>query len=205
MNSQARKRALILFAALFATLLAAYFAPPAEEAAEPVLRGAADRSQASSVPAAIPAHPSQARMQPRPRSLLPQEPGNLFQVDGPPPPPERSAGAIRPPAPEAPPLPYSYMGKLIEDGIHSVFLLREGHDKPYIVKTGDWLDGKYRVDAISPQLVEFTYLPLGQKQRLQTGETAQGRARPSNDAGRPPLPMELQDRLKQMPNSGASE
>jgi hypothetical protein len=33
------------------------------------------------------------------------------------------------------------------------------------------LDGQYRVDAIDPPLLEFTYLPLAQKQTLNIGTT----------------------------------
>ena len=36
---------------------------------------------------------------------------------------------------------------------------------------GAVLDGQYRVDAIDPPLLEFTYLPLAQKQTLNIGTT----------------------------------
>lgn len=71
-------------------------------------------------------------------------------------------------APTAPPLPFAYIGKVIEDGTETVFLTRE--DKSYAVKRGETIDGVYRVEKIAPSSVTFTYLPLRQKQQLATGE-----------------------------------
>ena len=79
--------------------------------------------------------------------------------NAPPPPP--------PPPPQAPPLPFTYMGKLIEDGRIVVFLTQG--DRNHIVRQGDTIDGTYRVDAVTEQRLALTYLPLKQKQELAFG------------------------------------
>jgi hypothetical protein len=63
-----------------------------------------------------------------------------------------------------PALPFTYIGKLIEDGKLAVFLSRGGESLS--VKPGDTIAGEYRVDAISESEITFTYLPLKAKQRL---------------------------------------
>lgn len=79
--------------------------------------------------------------------------------NAPPPPP--------PPPPQAPPLPFTYMGKLIEEGRIVVFLTQG--DRNHIVRQGDTIDGTYRVDAVTEQRLALTYLPLKQKQELALG------------------------------------
>lgn len=81
----------------------------------------------------------------------------------PPPPPK----AVPPPPPAPPPLPFSYMGKLQEEGRLTVFLTKQ--DRNYAVKAGDTLDGAYRVDSVEAQRVVFTYLPLNMQQTLAIG------------------------------------
>lgn len=66
--------------------------------------------------------------------------------------------------PAAPPLPFRYVGKAIEDGKLAVFLQR-GEDS-YSVQRGQKLDDEYRVDQVSETKVVFTYLPLKTKQTL---------------------------------------
>jgi hypothetical protein len=79
--------------------------------------------------------------------------------NAPPPPP--------PPRPQAPPLPFTYMGKLIDDGRIVVFLTQG--DRNHIVRQGDTIDGTWRVDAVTEQHLSLTYLPLKQKQELAFG------------------------------------
>lgn len=80
-------------------------------------------------------------------------------------PPEQKPAPLAPPA--APPLPFSYMGKLMEDGKPVVFLnIRE---RNFIVKEGDIVAGNYRVEKIQPQMVTMTYLPLNMQQTLMMG------------------------------------
>lgn len=65
--------------------------------------------------------------------------------------------------PSAPPLPFRYLGKMIEDGRLNVFLARG--DESLAVSAGQRI-GEYRVDKITEREVVFTYLPLKTKQSL---------------------------------------
>jgi hypothetical protein len=82
--------------------------------------------------------------------------------------PNAAPQAAQAAAPEAPPLPFRYVGKMIEDGKLAVFLSR-GEDS-YSVhagqKRGQKIDEQYRVDKVTETSVTFTYLPLKTKQTL---------------------------------------
>lgn len=65
--------------------------------------------------------------------------------------------------PVAPPLPFRYLGKMIEDGRLNVFLARG--EESLSVSAGTRI-GEYRVDRITEREVVFTYLPLKTKQSL---------------------------------------
>jgi hypothetical protein len=81
-------------------------------------------------------------------------------------PPEPVAAAAA--APSAPPLPFVYLGKLVEDGKPTIFLGRDA--KHYVVREGDTIDDTYRVVTIRGGLMELTYIPLGIRQTLAVGE-----------------------------------
>lgn len=85
----------------------------------------------------------------------------------PPPPPAPVAAPPPPPPPSAPPLPFTYLGKALENGAWEVYLARAG--KTYIVHAKTVIDGTYRVDAIAPPILMLTYLPLNQVQQLNIG------------------------------------
>ena len=78
----------------------------------------------------------------------------------PPPPPP-------PPPPSAPPLPFTVIGKAVANGQWEVFLARGS--ETLIVRDKMVLDGVYRVDAIAPPGMTFTYLPLNQVQQITIG------------------------------------
>jgi hypothetical protein len=88
-----------------------------------------------------------------------------------PPPPPQSATTALPvseaPRPVAPALPFIVIGKKLEGDEWEVYLARG--DQTYIAKQGGELAGDYRVDAISPTQMTLIYLPLNEKQTLQTG------------------------------------
>src|SRR5262245_53282469 len=65
--------------------------------------------------------------------------------------------------PEAPPLPFRYVGKMIEDGKLAVFLANG--DEAVTAIAGQQI-GDYRVDKVTESEVQFTYLPLKTKQSL---------------------------------------
>ena len=68
-----------------------------------------------------------------------------------------------PAKPEAPPLPFRYVGKMIEDGKLAV-VLASGNEA--VTAVAGQLIGDYRVDAVTETEVRFTYLPLKTKQSL---------------------------------------
>lgn len=76
---------------------------------------------------------------------------------------------LPPPPPQAPPLPFAYLGKMIDGEKTTVFLATP--DRNYVVRSGDTLDGRYRVESIEEGAVAFTYLPLGTKQTLPFAAT----------------------------------
>lgn len=86
---------------------------------------------------------------------------NLFRAQSwqPPPPPPAP-----PEKPKAPPLPFTYLGHLVEDKGIALFLGRQ--QRTLIVRAGDVIDGTHRVDAVSAQRAVFTYLPLDIQQPL---------------------------------------
>ena len=81
----------------------------------------------------------------------------------PPPPP--------PAAPRAPPVPFTYLGKLIEADRITVFLT-DGN-RNWAVRPDDTIDGAYRVDAIGDRAITLTYLALDVRQEVAIG-TAPG-------------------------------
>ena len=85
----------------------------------------------------------------------------------PPPPPPSNAPPPPPPPPSAPPLPFKFIGKSLQDGVWEIYLAR--NDQTYLVRTGTTIEGAYRVDAIRPPILTLTYLPLDQVQQLNIG------------------------------------
>jgi hypothetical protein len=84
------------------------------------------------------------------------------QRNAPPPPP--------PPPPQAPPVPFTFMGKLIDADRITVFLTNGNHN--WAVRAGDTIDGAYRVEAIGDRTMTLTYLALGKQQELAIGEAS---------------------------------
>lgn len=68
-------------------------------------------------------------------------------------------------APVAPPLPFSYLGRM-KNGERTIVYLRKNQQGMAIAESGATLDNAYMVDGISDTAVHFTYLPLGAKQVL---------------------------------------
>jgi hypothetical protein len=85
----------------------------------------------------------------------------------PPPPPAPPAEATQPPPPSAPPLPFTYIGKSLQEGRWEIYLARG--ERTYLVQEAAVIDGAYRVDAIRPPMLTLTYLPLNQVQQLNIG------------------------------------
>lgn len=148
---------------------------PELEVAEPVERAATTPAPAR--PAAAPAAAGTAIARLVPRETLIGDGSDRFGAGGqdlfarqdwtPPPPPPANEAPPPPPPPSAPPLPFTYVGKSLQDGVWEIYLARG--DRTYLVRDGMTLDGTYRVDAIRPPMLTLTYLPLDQVQQLNIG------------------------------------
>lgn len=82
----------------------------------------------------------------------------------PPPPPE---AALPPPKPRPPALPFQFFGHMMDGDTATVFLTQAGRN--HVVKSGETIDGAYRVESITPQKIVFRYLPLDETQELARG------------------------------------
>ena len=80
-----------------------------------------------------------------------------------------SCPASPPPKPTTPPLPFSYAGKLVEEGNALVFLTQGNRN--LAVRSGDVIDGVWRVESIRPPTMMMSYLPLKTVVPLVIGET----------------------------------
>jgi hypothetical protein len=133
-------------------------APPA-----PPVRGAATTT------APVKPEPAIARLVPR-EILLGKAGGGADSLFGrqdwtpPPPPPPPPAP---PPPPTAPPLPFTVIGKSLEDGKWEVYLA--SGQNTHIAHEGAVLDGAWRIERIAPPLMTLTYLPLNHVQQLNIG------------------------------------
>lgn len=85
-----------------------------------------------------------------------------------PPPPPPPPAATPPPPPTAPRLPFSYLGKIEEAANAPVFFLQKG-EKLYTVKSGDIVDGIYRVEGDTGGRLRLTYLPMNLAQAVELG------------------------------------
>lgn len=103
------------------------------------------------------------------RKAFPERAANLT-----PPPPQAKAPKPAPEPPPAPapvvvpagppPLPFSYVGKLVEGGRRSAVLARD--QAVFVVRTGDSLAGRYRVQSVREEQVVLLNLEFGVAQPL---------------------------------------
>ena len=167
MNLSPRARKIALFAALGVTLVAAFIGGgPEQEISEPAKNSVKRSTSARKAPTPetyVALNSEQLKRDASEWDVVDIFATRTWYVAPPPPPP------AKPPPPSAPPLPFSYIGKLEEAGATTVFLTRQGTN--YSVKQGDQIDGTYRIDQISPQAVVLTYLPLNIRQTLPIGAT----------------------------------
>ncbi|HRK78171.1 MAG TPA: hypothetical protein PLQ95_06495 [Thiobacillus sp.] len=167
MNDKARRRA--LFAALAGiTAWSSWLAldESATEAGNAVVELAepAARARSADLPAIAPARPQAVA----PRLALART--NLFpeQTWFVPPPPPPPPPYVPPPLPQAPPLPFSYMGRWQEAGQTTYYLTRG--TASVSVRAGQVLNGVWRLEPVAGGMLNFTYLPLNQMRSLRTGD-----------------------------------
>ncbi|KAI5915498.1 hypothetical protein [Thauera sp. 2A1] len=173
----ANRRPLLFGAALLATLAATWWAamlentvaPPATRpgAASPATRGAATSAAALRTPIARARGAAPAALAVS-RHAWPAEGGTLMASSAPPAPVVQAPPPAPPPEAGLPPLPFRFAGLIEERGERSVVLL-EGREVR-ILRAGERIDERYRVDRITPTRIEFTYLPLRQQQSLQVSD-----------------------------------
>jgi len=84
-------------------------------------------------------------------------------------PPPVKAKPGPPPAPVAPPLPFTYLGKQAAGGHLEVYLAQG--DRVIVAREQMLIDGTYRVESIKPPTLSLTYLPLKQIQQISIGVT----------------------------------
>lgn len=160
MNTRQRWLAL----ALVATVVAAFWPgrEDSDEVVETVRRVA--KSTPSAAPAVVPNSATQVTPAARVRLADMQE--DLFpsQTWVPPPPPPKPFIPPPPPPPKPPPLPFKYLGRWVEGGELTLFLVQG--EQPLLVQQGQVLSGNWRVDEISDRRVVFTYLPLDMQTTL---------------------------------------
>jgi hypothetical protein len=130
---------------------------------------AAPVERAARAPADTTAHLDLERLQRRGKETVIGN--NIFGAPEQPPAPAAPQDAPRaaaepapPPAPEAPPLPFRYLGQMVEDGRKLVFLARD--DTQISVQAGQTIGKEYRVDQIAKNEITLTYLPAGIRQSL---------------------------------------
>lgn len=84
------------------------------------------------------------------------------------PPPAPPPAQLPPAQPTAPALPFTYAGKLQEEGGRWVVYLTQG-EQFYAVSKGETFDNVYRFDGIENGHLVIQYLPLSIKQLLPIG------------------------------------
>lgn len=145
-----------LAAALVAVLAAAFW-PAGEETIEVVERSQSPRALPAVAPQAVEPEASARPPEPASAERLPRMQANLFPRQSWVPPPKPYIPPP-PPPPKPPPLPFKYLGRWVEGGQLTVFLMQG--EQPIPIKQGQVLSGTWRVDAITERQVRFTYLPL---------------------------------------------
>ncbi len=76
------------------------------------------------------------------------------------------------PAPAAavvPSLPFSYMGKMLDEQSGKLVIYLARGDVSYAISQGDVIDENYRVEAITDTELTLIYIPLRTKQTLNIG------------------------------------
>jgi hypothetical protein len=67
-------------------------------------------------------------------------------------------------APGAPPLPFAYLGRIVDGDKTTLFVIRDG--EYYVISGPEAIDRQYRVAEVDPNAITFVYLPSGTRQVL---------------------------------------
>lgn len=161
-------------AALIATLAATWWAAQVEDSGEAEVAAPVVRSARTPVPAS-------AAVRDRAGEVAAQAEGALAIVREPWP---ASASDLLQPAagvqaqlnqgvplavaPSAPPLPFTFIGSIERGGRRTVMLM-EGEEL-HLVGVRERIGEHYRVERVTQTQIEFTYLPMQERQVLETGQ-----------------------------------
>jgi len=179
-----KSRHILMAAGLIASAgLVLFGDAPTAEVAKPLARSEQGRPSAASVRSAAPvaaarvasrsaAEASQIlQLLPRQDLIAGERAGGdterLFAAKTWQPPPAPPKVEAPPPPPSAPPLPYTYVGKQLANGVLEIYLARG--DRVFTVRNQSVIEGLYRVESIEAQTLSLLYLPLNQKQTLSIG------------------------------------
>ena len=95
--------------------------------------------------------------------------GGVPDIFSPSPPRSAAQGASTPRAaartpPSAPPLPFAFLGRIVDEGKTSVFI---GNDsESFIAAPGEQIAGRYRIESVGASSVTFVHLATGTRQVL---------------------------------------
>lgn len=106
------------------------------------------------------------RVMPPPAAAPPLGPvADIFAIRNwePPPPP-----AAAPAPPQAPPLPFIFLGRIAEPGKQTAYMLSEG-TRVRVVSVGDSIGENYRVEKFENGQLLFRYRPMNVRQALDVG------------------------------------
>lgn len=73
-----------------------------------------------------------------------------------------------PPPPQAPPLPFRFIGKIVDPDAGTSYMLTSGN-RVITVKVGDLVETTYRVESADHGLLTFLYQPMNIRQTLNVG------------------------------------
>lgn len=98
-----------------------------------------------------------------------QQVADIFAVrNWEPPQPAMDSAAAQNLPPQAPPLPFRFLGRIVEPGKGAAFLLTQG-DRILSVRVGNSIDGTYQVDKYEGGQLYFLYRPMKIRQSLPIG------------------------------------
>lgn len=72
-------------------------------------------------------------------------------------------------APQAPPFPHAWVGRVVDDVPRAVI---SGPQRTWVLQAGDVIDGQWRLDTLGERQLGFTYLPLQQTVQVSARTSA---------------------------------
>lgn len=162
MNPSVLKRWLVLCGLLAITLFLVWISPEKPQDSGIVLTHPRATVESSHVVPPVAANTPPAKFKLAHRLPITEAITDLFAA-----PSSVTQESSEPAAQTAPPLPFAYIGKMVENGQAKVFL-QEG-ETLYGIKLGEKLGTNYQVTSINNDQIKFLYLPLKITQIMSIG------------------------------------